>query len=91
MKNPAYKVLEDVSPIKMGKKKIALTEEQQARFMEFVSCHRFYKYHKNLFTYLFGTGCRVGEACALCFQDINFDDNYITIYKTCLLYTSRCV
>ena len=82
MKNPAYKVLEDVSPIKMGKKKIALTEEQQARFMEFVSCHRFYKYHKNLFTYLFGTGCRVGEACALCFQDINFDDNYITIYKT---------
>lgn len=82
MKNPAYKILDDVSTIKVGKKKIALTVEQQTRFMEFISNHKFYRYHKNLFIYLFGTGCRVGEACALCFQDLNFDDEYISIYKT---------
>ena len=88
IKNPAYKIMDDVSPIKVGKKKIALTVEQQTRFIEYISNHKFYKYHKNLFTYLFGTGCRVGEACALCFQDLNFDDEYISIYKT-LYYLKR--
>lgn len=68
MKESAYKVLEDVLPIKVGKKN-SIDRGQQARFMEFVSCHGFLKYHQNLFTYLFGTGCQFGRGmCIICFS-----------------------
>jgi integrase len=82
MKNPAFKIVEDIPKKRVHEKRTALSVEQQRAFMEYVSGHEYYKFHKNLFVYLFGTGCRVGEACALCFQDLNFEDEYIDINKT---------
>lgn len=86
-KNPAYKIMNDVAKIKKGEDKEPLSLEWQGKFIDYVGSHKYYKYHKNIFTFLFDTGCRVGEACALCFQDLNFEDDYISIYKT-LYYQS---
>lgn len=89
-KNPTYKIIEDVPKVKVGKKKDALSLEWQGKFIDYVSSHKSYKYHKNLFTFLFGTGCRVGEACALCFEDLDFEEEKIFIFKT-LYYRSAGV
>lgn len=82
VKNPAYKILDSVEKKQKEKEKTALTESEQKRFIEYISNHRFYSYHKNLFTVLFGTGCRVGEVCALCSEDLYFDEGMFHIYKT---------
>ena len=34
---------------------------------------------KNLIVFLLGTGCRIGEALALQWSDVNFDRNFISI------------
>ena len=81
-KNPTYKIMEDVPKVKVGKKREALSLEWQGKFIDYISNHKFYRYHKNLFTFLFGTGCRVGEACALCFEDLDFEEGKISIFKT---------
>lgn len=81
-RNPAYKIIDDVPKVKAGKKREALSLEWQKIFFDYISNHKYYKYHKNLFTFMFGTGCRVGEVCALCFEDLTFEEDKISIYKT---------
>ncbi len=81
-KNPAHKVLEDVRQMTKVKEREALTVEQVNLFLDYIDSHRFYKYHKNFFTVLLGTGMRVGECCGLCEDDVNFEEGYLKIYKT---------
>lgn len=81
-KNSAYKVLEDATKSTIEKEKIPLTEHQISVFMNFISNHRYFSFHKNFFTVLFGTGMRVGECCALCKNDILLNEEYIKLYKT---------
>lgn len=81
-KNPARHVMEDVPKLSEGKDREALTPGQVRRFLDYVECHRYYRYHKNFFIVLFGTGLRVGEACALMKDDVNLQDGYICVYKT---------
>jgi integrase len=35
-----------------------------------------------IFALLYGLGLRVGEVCRLCFQDVNFERNYLMIHQT---------
>jgi integrase len=85
--NPAYKILKDVPKLKEGKVREALTPEQVNTFLDYINGHRFYRYHKNFFSVLLGTGIRVGECCGLCEEDINFEEGYLKVYKT-LYYRS---
>lgn len=86
-KNPAEKILEDVPKLKEGKVREALTPEQVNTFLDYINSHRFYRYHKNFFSVLLGTGMRVGECCGLCEEDINLEEGYLKVYKT-LYYRS---
>ncbi len=82
IKNPAQDVAEDIKKLNLGEVRDALTPEEQRKFMEYVRNHRFYKWHYPLFVFMFGTGCRVGEASALCMRDLDFSEGCIKIYKT---------
>lgn len=82
IRNPAENVAEDIKKINVGEEKVALTPDQQRKFMDYIKNHRFYKWHYQLFVFLFGSGCRVGEACALCWDDVDFDQGRVEIYKT---------
>lgn len=60
-------------------KRHALTEEQQERFIDYVREHKTYHHWLPIFTFLLGTGCRVGEAVGLRWEDCDFQNNIISI------------
>lgn len=66
-------------------KRHALTEEQQAAFVEYTSNSPLYKHWMPLFTVLLGTGGRIGEILGLRWQDCDFESGIITIDHT-LIY-----
>lgn len=80
--NPAHGVmtaLKREGVIKLPKKKRALTEKQQETFVKYVSSTFAYRHWRAFFTFLLGTGCRIGEAIALRWDDCDFESNMITI------------
>lgn len=81
-KNYAKRILEDIPKVTEGTVREALTPEQVAVFLDYIDDHRFYRYHKNFFSVLLGTGIRVGECCGLCEEDVNFEEGYVKVYKT---------
>lgn len=60
-------------------KRHALTIEQQKIFIQYVKSHnRFYRWYP-LMVFLLGTGCRIGEALGLTWNDCDFDTGIIHI------------
>ena len=57
----------------------ALTEAEQAAFVQFVSTSPIYSHWMPLFTFLLGTGCRIGETIGLRWNDCDFENNEIFI------------
>ncbi len=70
------------------KKRHSLTEQQQDRFIEFISQNSKYKNLKTIFTVMLGTGLRIGELCGLRWEDCDFENNIIKINHN-LLYNAR--
>lgn len=60
-------------------KRHALTEEQQAKFIDFVANSETYNHWLPLLTVFLGTGCRVGEIIGLTWDDCNFTEGIISI------------
>ena len=56
----------------------ALTYEQTRCFLEYLEGSEFVRW-KNLFTVMFGTGCRVGEIIGLRWEDIDLKERMINI------------
>ncbi len=56
-----------------------LTIEQQQAFLSFTEKSYTWKRWMPLFTFLFGTGCRIGEALGLRWEDLDFENKTITI------------
>ncbi len=56
-----------------------LTIEQQRAFLSFTEKSYTWKRWMPLFTFLFGTGCRIGEALGLRWEDLDFENKTITI------------
>ena len=61
------------------KKRRALTEAQQAAFVNFVREHKSYNRWLTMFTVMLGTGCRIGETLGLRWEDCDFQNNMIEI------------
>ena len=60
-------------------KRHALTVPQQEAFVGFIKGNYKYRHWLPVFTFMLGTGCRVGEVAGLRWQDCDFQKNIITI------------
>lgn len=57
----------------------ALTVEEQEAFIEFMFQSSLYNHWLPLFTFLLGTGCRIGETIGLRWKDVDFEGGTISI------------
>lgn len=69
-------------------KRHALTIEQQKAFLDFIRRTPVFVHWLPIFTFLLGTGCRISETVGLCWDDIDFEQNLITIQHN-LVYHSH--
>lgn len=79
-RNPAIGIMSKVVG-REEKERLALTEEQVQKFLDFISDGR-YAIYKNMFTVLFYSGLRVGELLALTWDDVDWERGLIKIDKT---------
>ena len=87
-KNPSDGVMKEIAQ-NGGKNKgvrRALTIDEQRAFMDYVANHPVYYYWWPIFTILLGTGCRIGEALGLRWEDVDFDNRIININHTLVYY-----
>ena len=66
-----------------------MTSEEQQIFLNYIANHAYTKKWQNLFLVLNGTGMRIGEALALQWEDLDFDQNIIRIERTILYVTKE--
>lgn len=57
----------------------ALTLEQQRAFLDYTANSPVYCHWLPMFTFLFGTGCRIGEAIGIRWEDVNLDKKEISV------------
>lgn len=67
-------------------KKKALTIQQQNVFMEFLGNCGKYNHWKPVFEVMLGTGLRVGEVTGLRWEDVDFENNTISVNHTLVYY-----
>lgn len=79
-----YKRIEKPKSEYEGHHRIALTIEEQRKFMQFLNDVNYSKFkHKYLFLLLISTGMRIGEALVLDYEkDIDLENGTITIRRT---------
>ena len=90
-KNPTDGVMKEISR-ESGKNRgvrHALTVQQQRVFMEYIANHPIYFHWWPMFTILLGTGCRIGEALGLGWQDLDFENRVISINHSLVYYQTR--
>lgn len=90
-KNPTDGVMKEISR-ESGKNRgvrHALTVQQQRVFMEYIANHPIYFHWWPMFTILLGTGCRIGEALGLRWQDLDFENRVISINHSLIYYQTR--
>ena len=82
--NPTDDVMAEIKRSKFWEKpaRKALTVNEQKVFMDIFRNSPNYKGWLPLITVLLGTGVRIGEACALCWSDIDFENRIIHINKS---------
>lgn len=66
----------------------ALTLEQQRAFTNYIGNNLTFYHWRPLFTFLLGTGCRIGEAIGIRWEDVDFEKRIISINHS-LVYYSR--
>lgn len=72
---------------KTAGRRVALTRDQQMRFVEYVNNHSKFQHWSPLFTVLLGTGLRINEALALCWNAVDLEAGTIHVNYT-LSYTN---
>lgn len=69
-----------------GKSRRALTVEQQRAFMEYVAKNPFFYHWYPFFVFLLGTGCRIGEAIGIRWDDVDMKNRIISINHSLTYY-----
>ena len=80
LKNPFVFSLDDVIN-NTSEKRIALTEEQRDKLLEFIRNDKHYSRYYDAIFILFHTGMRISEFCGLTTKDIDLDNGYVNIDK----------
>ena len=86
--NPTDRVMAEVkkaSELAKGTRH-ALTIAQQRAFMEHIANHPVFHHWWPMFTILLGTGCRIGEALGLRWEDLNYEKRTISINHSLTYY-----
>lgn len=89
--NPTNGIMKEISR-ESGKNRgvrHALTIDQQRAFMEYIANHPIYFHWWPMFTVLLGTGCRIGEALGLRWQDLDFENRIININHSVVYYPTN--
>ena len=90
-KNPTDGVMKEISR-ESGKNRgvrHALTVQQQRVFIEYIANHPIYFHLWPMFTILLVTGCRIGEALGIRWQDLDFENRVISINHSLVYYQTR--
>ena len=87
-KNPSDGVMKEISKETDKTRGIrrALTLDQQRAFMNYIADHPVYYHWWPMFTILLGTGCRIGEALGLRWEDLDFENRIININHSIVYY-----
>lgn len=87
-KNPVDGAYCEIKKRKGGSKKTrrALTVEQQRAFVQYVANNPFFYHWYPFFMFLLGTGCRIGEAIGIRWDDIDFDNRIISVNHSLTYY-----
>lgn len=67
-------------------KRKALTVQEQEIFLDFLKKSNMYRHWYPIFALMVGTGLRVGEAVGLRWDDVDFDNNTISVNHTLIYY-----
>lgn len=89
--NPTPQILGQLKQQTKVKRSIrkALTPEQQKAFLQFMDGHPVYDHWKPLFTFMIGTGVRVGEFSGLRWEDVDLKNGYITIDHAMIYFAGK--
>ena len=87
-KNPSDGVMKEIAQNNGRNKGVrrALTIEEQRAFMDYVANHPVYYHWWPMFTILLGTGCRIGEALGLRWEDVDLEKRIISVNHTLVYY-----
>ena len=88
-KNPVDGVYKELKRRHGGSRKPrkALTIEQQRAFIHYVAMSPFFYKWYPLFTFLLGTGCRIGEAIGMRWSDVDLEKRLIHVDHSLTYYT----
>lgn len=89
--NPSDRVMAEIKKKSEKNKGVrhALTKQQQKAFIEYTRKSPIFYRWAPLFTLLLGTGCRIGEAVGLRWQDVDFENRTIDINHSVTYYPRR--
>lgn len=80
-KNCASGVLKDFGYTKDQEEIVALTVDEEQHFLDFIAKTPKYKAWEPMIVFMLGTGCRIGEAAGLIWEDINFNKKTVTVSR----------
>ena len=89
--NPTHRVVGQLKKQTGAKRGVrnALTPEQQTAFLQFMDGHPVYERWKPIYTFLIGTGVRVGELGGLRWCDVDFENGFITIDHAIVYFAGK--
>ena len=87
-KNPTDGAYAEIKKRKGGSRKNrrALTLEQQREFIKYVAESPFFYHWYPFFTFLLGTGCRIGEAIGMRWDDVDMNQKIINVNHSLTYY-----
>ena len=87
-KNPIDGAYTEIRKRNGGSRKTrrALTLDQQRAFMNYVAENPFFYHWYPFFTFLLGTGCRIGEAIGIRWEDVDMDKRIISVNHSLTYY-----
>ena len=89
--NPTSNALREIKRVHGddSEKRKALTLKEQELFVKFLNEHKICERWKNIFTVMINTGLRVGELTGLRWEDVDFENNTISVNHTLVYYNHR--
>lgn len=77
--NPCRNCMKDYTRGALSSTKYPLSRQEQMILLDFVKHDKVYFSHYTLIAFMLGTGCRISESLGITWDDINFEEKYITV------------